>query len=349
MAKLKQVAELAGVSSATVSRALSGAAGVTPVLRERVLLAAAELDYRPNRLASNLRRQRTTTIGVVVSDIENPHFTQMVRFVEALASNRGYRVILCNTDETVDKQRAYLDMLMDERVEGVILVPSDPDIEEIGRLMDMGIPLVAFDRTVSDPRADAVVVDNVGGARRATEHLLDAGHQRIGFIGGRADIQTGRERLAGYEAAMASRGLLPRSVVGAFRIDSSQTATEALLDEDRTLTAIVVANNLMTIGALRALRARNLGVPDEVALVAIDDPFWAELVEPPLTTLAQPTQRMAESAVELLFERIGVAPRTQSKVVVYSFELRLRGSCGTAEGFGRDVAPSANGAREGAG
>lgn len=349
MAKLKQVAERAGVSSATVSRALSGAPGVTPAFRERVLQAAAELDYRPNRLASNLRRQKTTTIGVVVSDIENPHFTQMVRFVEALTYGRGYRVILCNTDETVDKQRAYLDMLMEERVEGVILVPSDPDTEEIGRLLDMGIPLVAFDRTVSDPRADAVVIDNAGGTRRATEHLLEAGHQRIGFIGGRADIQTGRERLTGYESAMAAWGFPPRSVVGAFRIDSSQSATDALLDEDRTLTAIVVANNLMTIGALRALRARNLGVPDEVALVALDDPFWAELIEPPLTTLAQPTQRMAESAVELLFERIGGSDRVRSKMVVYSFELRRRGSCGTADNLGRDPASLAAFVRDGPG
>ncbi len=349
MAKLKQVAERAGVSTATVSRVLSGAPGVTQAYRDRVLRAAAELNYRPNRLASNLRRQKTATVGIVVSDIENPHFTQMVRFVESAAYDRGYRVILCNTDETVDKQRAYLDVLAEERVAGVILVPTNPATEEIGRLLDMGIPLVAFDRSVQDSRADAVLIDNVGGARRATEHLLDAGHERIGFVGGRADIQTGAERLRGYESGMAARELPPRSVVGAFRIDSSQAATEQLLEDDPSLTALVVANNMMTIGALRALRARGIRVPDDLSMVAIDDPAWAELVAPPLTSLAQPIQQMAEAAVDLLFERIAAGPaeRAQSRALVFAFELHRRGSCGTVSDFrstaARQSAASATG------
>ncbi len=333
MTKLKQVAELAGVSPATVSRALSGAPGVNPASRERVLRAAAELDYRPNRQASNLRRQKTSTIGVIVSDIENPHFTQMVRIVEAVAHARGYRVILCTTDETADRQRACLDMVAEERVEGVILVPYDPDADEIGRLLGMKIPVVAFDRLVSDPRADAVIADNAGGARRATEHLLDAGHTRIGFVGGRGTIQTGVERLAGYEAAMRARGLEPIAVNGAFRIDGARAATDELLDIAGGVSAIVVANNLMAIGTMRALRSRRIRVPDDLALVAIDDPYWAELVDPPLTTLAQPTQHMAESAADLLFQRIAdrstAGATARSRTLVSAFELRVRGSCGT--------------------
>jgi LacI family transcriptional regulator len=329
MAKLKDVAQLAGVSPATVSRVLSGAPSVTQAYRDRVLRAASELDYRPNRLASNLRRQKTETIGVVVSDIENPHFTEMVRSVESAAFQRGFRVILCNTDETMKKQQAYLEVLADEQVAGVILVPSDPAGEGIARLLSMGVPIVAFDRQVADPRADAVIIDNVGGGRSATEYLLDAGHERIGFVGGRADIQTGAERLAGYEIAMAERSLPPRSASGAFRIEGGLKATEELLSADETpITAIVVANNLMTIGALRALRARALRVPDDVSLVAIDDPFWAELVDPPLTTLAQPIQQMAESAATLLFNRIEGDRGTQTNCLVYAFELRARGSCG---------------------
>ena len=329
MASLKQVAERAGVSPATVSRALSGSPGVSPAARERVLRAAAEMDFRPNRQASNLRRQKTATIGVVVSDIENPHFTQMVRIVEAEAYARGFRVMLCTTDETADRQRACLDMLAEERVEGVILVPFDPDADEIARLLGMGIPVVAFDRMVSDPRADAVIVDNVGGARRATEHLLDAGHQRVGFVGGWGVIQTGAERLAGYEAAMRARGLPPLTANGTFRIDGGRAATEELLDREGSVSAIVVANNLMAIGTLRALRSRGVRVPQDIAMVAIDDPYWAELVDPPLTTLAQPTQRMAESAAELLFTHIAEGRPSRSTCLVSSFELRPRGSCGT--------------------
>ena len=188
MAKIKEVAERAGVSPATVSRVLSGTPGVRPASRERVLQAVAELDYRPNRLGRNLRQQNSETLGVVVSDIENPHFTQMVRAVEDAAYGRGFRVLLCNTDEMAEKQRAYLEVLAAERVLGVILAPSDPAGEEIGRLLDLGIPVVAFDRVVGDPRADAVIVDNAEGSRRATEHLIRAGHERIGFVSGPAAI-----------------------------------------------------------------------------------------------------------------------------------------------------------------
>jgi len=332
MTNIKTVAERAGVSPATVSRVLSGAARVQPAYRERVLAAVAELGYRPNRLASNLRRQKAEMIGVVVSDIENPHFAQMVRAVEDDAYQRGFRVLLCNTDETAEKQRSYLEVLAAERVVGVILAPSDPAGREIGKLLDLDIPVVAFDRIVDDQRADAVVIDNVEGARRATAHLIRAGHERIGFVGGRPEIQTGAERSAGYEAAMRTAGLASRSADGAFRIDQGRLATEQLLDDGHDLTSLVVANNLMTIGALQALRARGIRVPEDLALVALDDPFWAEFVEPPLTTLAQPVKRMAEGAVRLLFERI--EGRQQARSLIFDFELRVRRSCGVGAAGG---------------
>jgi DNA-binding LacI/PurR family transcriptional regulator len=172
-----------------------------------------------------------------------------------------------------------------------------------------------------------VVVDNAEGARRATEHLIRAGHERIGFVGGLQAIQTGAERSAGYAAAMAAAGLEPRAADGGFRLDQGRRATERLLDEGDP-TALVVANNLMTIGVLQALRARGARVPDDVALVGMDDPFWAELVKPALTTLAQPVQRMATAAGDLLFERID-GRRSRTKCLVFSFELRVRDSCGT--------------------
>lgn len=326
MATIKEVAERAGVSTATVSRALTGQSAVKPELRARILTAVAELGYRPNRLASNLRRQTTETIGVVVSDIENPHFTQVVRAVEDAAYRRGYRVLLCNTDETTEKQRSYLEVLAAERVVGVIISPSDPGGVEISGLLDVGIPVVAFDRRVEDGRADAVVIDNARGTRRATDYLIGLGHDRIGFVSGLPNIQTGRERLAGFEEAMAIRGLPVRWANGAFRIDQAYHATQELLAGDG-VTALLVGNNLMTIGALRALRSRGLRVPDDVALVAVDDPPWAELVEPSLTTLAQPVRQMAECAVRLLFERIS-GERTKPRTDIFEFNLIVRQSCG---------------------
>jgi LacI family transcriptional regulator len=333
---MREVARRAGVSQATVSRVLNGSTSVRGEHRGRVLAAVAELDYRPNRLARNLRRQRADMIGVVVSDIENPHFTEMVRAVEDAAYRKGYRVLLCNTDESADKQRAYLEVLADERPLGVIVSPSEPGGPEIGALLDHGIPVVAFDRVVADPRADAVIADNVAATRLATRHLVQGGHRRIGFVGGQVEVETGAERLQGYEEAMREAGLEPAAVSGGFRIDDGRAAAEELLARGTRPTALVVANNLMTIGALRALRAADARVPADVALVAIDDPFWAELTEPPLTTLAQPVRRMAHEAMRLLLARIARRRRTPRRVV-FDFELRVRRSCGRAATTDREV------------
>lgn len=329
MVTMKDVAERAGVSAATVSRALAGASSVKRSHRERVLQAVAELDYRPNRIARSLRRQTTETIGVVVSDIENPHFTRSVRAIEDAAYKRGYRVILCNTDETPEKQRAYLEVLAAEQVVGVILAPADPRDPTISTLIDMNIPVVAFDRSVDDQRADAVFADNTQAARLATDHLLKAGRNRVGTIAGRLEIQTGADRLRGYQEAMERHDLVPAIGHGEFRLDCAQRATSQLLDDQPDLDGLVVANNLMAIGALYALRDAGKRVPDDIALVGIDDPSWSGLVDPSLTTLGQPIAQMARSAFDLLVDRI-TKQRTQSRFVIFNFELVVRQSCGTA-------------------
>jgi LacI family transcriptional regulator len=326
---MRDVALQAGVSVATVSRVLNGSETVRPDARDRVTAAIAELGYRPNRLARNLRRQTAEMIGVVVSDIENPHFTEMVRAVEDAAFGKGYRLLLCNTDEQAGKQRAYLEMLAGERVSGVILSPSDPGGDDIRELLDLGIPVVAFDRHVDDPRADAVVSDGEQATRTAAEHLLAAGHERIAFVAGPADVETSRSRRAGYEAAMRAHELEPVIVDGRFRIEGGREAAAALLDAHPELTALVVGNNLMAIGALKALAAAARRVPEDIAVVALDDPFWAELVQPPLTALAQPVRAMAEAAVRLLLERV-TGRRDAPQEEVFQFELRVRGSSGTA-------------------
>lgn len=327
MANIKDVARHARVSSATVSRVLNGDRGVTAASRERVLTAVQELSYRPNRVARNLRRQQTETIGVVISDIENPHFTQAVRVIEDVAFKEGYRVLLCNTDETPEKQRAYLETLAAERVRGVILAPVNSADPMIGQLLSLGVPVVAFDRGVDHPLADAVVADNFDAAMRAVRHLRDIGRQSIGFIAGRLDIQTGRERLDGYIAAIETIGQPPRWVEGAFRLERAREATRQLLNDHPDIDGLIVANNLMTIGAMEALRQQERCVGDGIGLVGFDDPMWAKLVDPPITALAQPVRQMATQAIELLFERIE-GLRFQPRTVIFTFELRVRASCG---------------------
>jgi LacI family transcriptional regulator len=324
---IRHVAELAQVSPATVSRVLNGSQKVREEHRRRVLDAVAKIDYRPNRLARNLRLQKAETIGVIVPDIENPHFSEAVRVFEDAAFSAGYRVLLCNTDETVEKQRAYLQVLADERVLGVIVAPADSRGTGLEPLLDLGIPVVAFDRMVADPRTDVVICDNTDATRKATEHLIWLGHERIAYVGGRPDVETGAERLEGYTAAMRAAGLTPFAVNGAFRTDVAEREVAAILTIASRPTALVVANNLMAIGALRAIKHAGLQIPDEISLVAVDDPPWAELVDPPLTVVAQPVRKMANLAIELLLDRIE-GRRSDPTRIVLPLDLRIRASCG---------------------
>jgi len=320
------VADRAGVSKATVSRVLNDDPRVGEEYRVRVRAAVEQTGYRPNRLARNLRKQRSGAIGVVVSDIENPHFSEAVRAIEDVAYGRGHPVLVCNTDETPAKERIYLETLLDERVLGVILTPSDPADDAIAELLDAGIPLVAFDRETRDPSADAVLADNVRGARAATQHLIDLGHREIVFVGGRTEVETGAERLDGYEIAMRAAGLLPRTIAGGFRAALAHDAVAALL-RGGAPSAFVVGNNLMTLGTLHALREAGRRVPQDVALVAIDDPPWAPFVAPPLTTVGQPIRRMALDAMELLLDRVH-GRREEPRRIVHPLTLTVRESCG---------------------
>lgn len=327
--RIDDVARLAGVSPATVSRVLTGSRRVGEEARQRVLSVVARFDYQPSGLARNLRQGRAEVVGVVVSDIENPHFATAVRAIEDAIYLRGKRVILCNTSEYPEKEAAYLQVMASEHVLGVLISPSDPESPEIGRLLDRGIPVVAFDRLAADPRADGVTADNRLAAAMATQHLLQAGRTRVGFVGGRPGVQTADDRLAGYLDAGAKAGLQSWHAAGQFTVADGYAATRQLIRDVPKLDGLVVANNQMTIGALEALRDERVVVPDDVALVAFDDPAWAALVDPPLTTLAQPLREMSQGIVDLLFERME-RHRVQPRRLIYDFELRVRRSCGAA-------------------
>jgi DNA-binding LacI/PurR family transcriptional regulator len=323
---IRDVAARAGLSPTTVSRVLNGDMTVREMNRARVLEVIAQLDYRPNRVASNLRRQKAEMIGVVVSDIENPHFARAVRGIEDAAHQRGYRVLLCNTDENATRQRDYLDILAAERVSGVIISPTDPAGDEISALLDLGVPMVAFDRTVNDRRADAVLADNAGAAEVAVEHLVRYGHRSIGLLGA-FQVETGLNRLRGYEDAMGRARLPLHAVEAGVRVEDGRAAAERLLDEAPELTALIPASNFITAGALQVLRERRVKVPQELSVVAFDDQVWVNFIDPPLTTLAQPVRQMARAAIDLLLERIA-DPDRPSRRVVLDFHVRVRESCG---------------------
>lgn len=326
--RIKDVAERASVSVATVSRVLNADPNVDPEYRKRVRAAVAELGYRPNRLARNLRRQQMEAIGIVVPDIENPHFAEVVRVIEVVALQLGYRVLVCNTDEDGDRQAACLRMLADERVSGIVLSPSDPEAS-IDQLVDLSIPVVTIDRALKHASTDLIVADNVPAVRTATQRLIDAGHRRIAFVGGRSEVETGSERQEGYLAAVEAAGLTGTLANGGFRRNAAREAVRNLFRQENPPSALIVANNLMALGALQAIRDRGLRVPGDIAVIAVDNPDWSELLDPPLTVLAQPIRAMATQAAELLIRRIRgeeFAPVHE----VYPLELIVRRSCGTA-------------------
>lgn len=329
---LRDVAAHAGVSPATVSRALNGNPRVDPELKARVEASAETLQFRPNLLARNLRRQRANAIGVVVSDIVNPHFSEMVQEIEHEGFRAGYRVLVCATNESSDKQAAYLRALADERVAGVILSPTNPSGPEIAELIDAGIPVVAFDRAVSDDRVDTVMADNVGGVEQATRLLVENGHQRIAYVGGGKDVASSKDRLNGYKKAMRAAGLSPQTAVGHFSMAGGRHAMTGLLASTPAPTAAVVANNLMTLGAVQAAHDAGVRIPHALAIVGVDNPYWAAFVAPPITSVAQPVADMAREAIGMLLTRLTQTEGSPPEKSVHSMHLIVRESSGSPVG-----------------
>lgn len=316
---IKDVAHHAGVSSATVSRVLSNKPHVSAEMRRRVLAAVSELGYRPSRVARSLRVKQSRIIGLIISDIQNPFFTGLVRAVEDVAHENQYAVFLCNSDEDIEKERLYIDLMLAEQVAGMLITPTRENDNPSRKVLDAGIPVVAVDRRMLDLDVDTVLVDNVGGAFTLVNHLIEAGHRRIGTIVAPPSTTTGRERGEGYRKALEAHHLplLPELVcTGPPKCEFGYRLAEELLDLPEPPSAIFCGNNLLTIGALQAIRKRHLQIPDDIALAAFDDMEWATMIEPPLTTVEQPTYELGRAAAELLLKRLEDGARSFQDVIL---------------------------------
>jgi len=302
MTTMQDVARAAGVSTATVSRVLNGRPDVNPELAARVTATVQELGYRPNGVARTLRRRVASVWGLIVSDVESSYFTSLVRGVEAVARANGYSVVVCNSQDDPGTEAAYLEVALAEQMAGVIISPARPD-SDISPLLARGVPVVAIDRRLAQGATSAVVVDNVAAARRATLHLLDAGYRRVACVTGPEHVSTAVERLRGYRDALHDRGLeadpaLER--VENYRVDGGRRAVRELAALPEPPDALLLANGLLTVGALSALHELGIAVPEEMGVVGFDDSPWAEVTRPPLTTVAQPTDALGRAAAELL-------------------------------------------------
>ena len=307
MTTIREVAEKAGVSPTTVSHVVNKTRYVSEDVRLRVQAAMRELNYRPNALARSLRRGETLTIGLILPDSANPFFAEIGRAIEAAAFACGYSVILCNTENDIEKERLYTEVLENKQVDGLIFVASGEDREAISQILSNGLPLVVVDRDMGSLELDTVITDNLSGGRLATQHLLSLGHRLIGCLTGPSNITPSAERVTGYRAAMEEAGLPVDEVLlvrGDFHPHSGYAGALELLQGDPRPTAIFACNDLMAIGVIRAAAQLGLQIPEQLAVIGFDEIELSAYTTPPLTSVSQPKQEIGQLAVTLLLERI---------------------------------------------
>jgi len=331
MATIKDVARLAGVSITTVSHVINETRFVSDELRGRVLAAMEELNYHPNVLARSLRSGETKTIGLVVPDNSNPFFAEVARIIEDIGFERGYSVILCNSDNNLDKEAAYINVLSTKQVDGVIFIAAGSKHEHLHELTTQGIPVVVADRDIPQALADVVLVNNEQGGYDATRYLISLGHRRIACITGPSDIPPSADRVRGYRRTLKESGILVEEeliVPGDFRYQGGEAAMAQLLRLDKPPSAVLACNDVMAIGALRAIRSAGLQVPSDISIIGFDDIAIASAVSPALTTVAQPIVELATLATQLLMSRIRNDQEDKPRQrIVLGTKLVVRDSC----------------------
>lgn len=327
MATIKDVARAARVSVTTVSHVVNKTRFVSEEGRNRVEQAIRELGYVPSAVARSLQRSATNTLGMLIPNSSNPYFAEIVRGIEDRCFGAGYNLVLCNTDDEPRRQGMVLQVLAERRVDGLIVVSSgeDPALPEL--LAGLRMPTVMVDREIDTLPCDLVETAHMQGALLAVQHLTTLGHRRIACIGGPAGVATADQRAEGWRMALAGLGLPSAGLLqpGDFTSEGGYAAMHAILRQTPRPSAVFVANDLMAIGALCAAHECGVAVPDELSLVGFDDIELARFACPPLTTVAQPKQRIAAMAVDMLLERIE-GRRQDARKVVLQPELRVRAS-----------------------
>lgn len=330
MSTINDVAKQAGVSITTVSYVITGKRYVSDNLKERVLQAMKEVGYRPNSLAKSLKSGKTQTVGLIIPDSSNFFFAEMSRHFEDIGFQNGYIVMLCNSDDNLEKQSVYLDVLLSKQVDGIVFISVGNDRSTFDQLAEFNIPFVVVDRDEDEPNADVVLVDNFYGGYQAANYLTSLGHRRIGCIAGPSTLRASEDRVKGYFKALQDNRLeLQHELIarGDFRFRSGETAMEKLLNLPDPPTAVFVCNDMMAIGAIRAVHKHNLRVPEDISIIGFDNNPIAEVITPALTTIAQPTSEIAETSMNILLKRIkGDADPSPARAVLTP-KLIVRDSC----------------------
>lgn len=332
MTTIHDVAKKAGVAPITVSRVINNSGYVSDALRTKVNAAIEELGYVPNVLARSLKSKRTNTIALVFTDITNPFFNVMARGVEDAASDAGFNVIFCNTDESQEQESKYIQLLLQKQVDGILLVPADTHSKSVDVIREQKTPLVIVDRRVTHKDVDIVRGDSEDGAYQITKHLIDLGHRRIALLTGPKQVSTAEDRVQGYKRAMETHGLQQYIDYhyGFFNQHSGATQTRMLFSRANKPTAIFAGNNLISIGALATLRELQIKVPEDVAMVCFDGIPDNLTTIPFMTAALQPSYEMGKRATEVLIARIQAKPNTtlESQEIIFPCNFIFRESSG---------------------
>ncbi len=329
---MKEVAEKAGVSTATVSRVINSKDVVKGETELRVQKIIKQLGYRPNRVAQRLRSTSGASklIGLLIPDIQNPFYVDIIRGIEQYAYARNFAIVIGNFSQNEERQKFYIDILKSESVDAFIVAPFPGMNEYVKELVEDGYTVVCIDRGLANVDLDVVKVDNFQGAFDAVDHLVKVGHRRIGHISGNALIPTTMERISGYEAALAKHGIAKDDDIIVGRNSDHQSGVELtakLLDLPNPPSAIFTSNNLLTLGALETIHGRGLKIPEEIAIVGFDDMYWSMSLNPPLTAVRQSGFEIGRITIELLYQRI-MEPKRPFVSIVLKTELMIRSSCG---------------------
>lgn len=328
---IREVAKRAGVSLGTVSNVLNRPEIVAEETRRKVQQAIEEIGFVPNGSARQLRAGRSQHIGLVVLDVANPFFTEVARGVEDTVSQAGYVVILCNSDDSFEKESHYLQVLEEQRAQGVLITPVQNDAGYLQRLRQRGIAVVLLDRPSRIKDLCSVAVDDVRGGEIAAMHLLEQGHQRLAFVHGPLSIRQCADRRRGVLRALKTQGLDPATALvdiatPAQNASAGEASIEQLLEASIKPTAAFCANDLLALGVMRALLKRGLRIPEDMALVGYDDIEFASVLATPLTSIRQPKYELGHAAAELLIDEVNHATTHQHQHIIYQPELIVRAS-----------------------
>ena len=307
MNTLKDVAKLAGVSTATVSHVINGTRFVSDSLQDKVKSAMKELDYQPNMMARALKVGFQKTIGVIVPDCTNPFFSEIARALDRYCFSKGYNIILCNTDNNIEQQSSYTKMLISKHIEGVIIISSDNTDDDLSKFLKNSIPVVIADRIGKHNNVDSVIVDNEKGGYEATKYLINQGFTKIGCISGPSFISSSSQRVVGYKKALEEAGILVREdyiSIGDFHFAGGIAAADKFFSLSDRPEAVFATNDLMALGFINASRNKGFEIPNDISVVGYDNIELSKFMTPKLTTVSQPLEQLAQIATDLLLDKI---------------------------------------------